>query len=73
MTAVLVVYLATCETSSFTFTAVGASESAARAAMRIGLRKHAQAKGLSATWHREQDFNVARMVGDVCYRDGGPL
>jgi hypothetical protein len=64
-------FLATCETRSFTFQAIATSESDARRFLRAGLQRHAAkcVPPLDQGWAEEQDINVQCMEVGICYRD----
>ncbi len=68
-------FYANLETARFDFSAYGATEAAAMAALKAGLQEHGRQCDLPSDWYDEwiADASVRPIQVGVAYRDGEPL
>jgi len=67
------IYLARCETRSFTFEAADFTEALAVAALKAGMREHRAQYSLPVNWHTSYDIEVSPMLVGAAFRDGEVL
>jgi hypothetical protein len=68
------IYLATAESRSFSFQAVGSTAKSAMEALRKGLLLHAKQYNIDPDWHvANADFGVEALTLGEVYRDGSHL